>query len=407
MSRTIGQVKTKITSGLHGTTLNKISDFYGLCEDAAELMLARIDPLETTRRASLVNAVYDNVNEYSLPVDFKSPADLEPQANTGNNNNSSLSRTFGREFKSRKKNNTFAIAWREAVQFLRFRRSIRTPATIDKADSLTENGTWAVGGNASNLELDTFNYVAGIGSLSASVSSPGAVTNVSLRIGNNNTSYYTITVTAGHFEAFQNNWNLLRFNLLGATLTGSVDTTDMDYVRVTVNYNSGQSAYFEKTLTNGVDLSQNYMTAGAVFLYFFFDSITSLTLVRLDNIVAALGTLYDIEYYSNYLFRSAAGSWKGKPTIDTDLVNLSPTSYKIFEAEISRIITQQVEGAMGVFDFTYWDNHLEDEETGLYAQYATQFPSERFDAQTSYHDATSNTDMGYYPDIDGDETEVL
>ena len=408
MSRTIAQVKTKITSRLHGTTLNKISDFYTICQDAAELMLSRIDPVETTRKTTLTNAVYDNVYDYSLPSDFKSPADLVLQANADNTNNSTLQRTFAREFVNRKKNNQLAILWRDAVQFLRFSRNINTPVVVDKADSLTENGTWAVGGNASGLVLDTLNYVSGNGSLKANVSSSGALVNVIIRIGNDDSNYFHRTVTTGHFEAFKQGWNLLRFDISGMTEVGSVDMSAIDYVRVTVTYNTNQTAYYEKTLTNSLDLSENYDSDGAIFLYTYFDSTTNLTLLRLDNITANLGSMFDLTYYSNYLFRTSAGAWISKPTSDSDIVNLSEVSYKIFEAEISRIITQQVEGAMGIFDYTYWNTQLEGadgtgENTGLYADYLAQFPSERLESTTTYYDTSDNDRIGYYPDIDQDE----
>ncbi|MGA4923393.1 hypothetical protein, partial [Bacillus subtilis] len=71
------------------------------------------------------------------------------------------------------------------------------------------------------------------------------------------------------------------FDFSTATETGTVDMTTIDYVRVTVTYNTNQTAYFQKTLTQSLDLSGNYVSDGAVFLYQFFDSITSLTLMRL------------------------------------------------------------------------------------------------------------------------------
>lgn len=399
MSKTIGQLKTTITSRLHGTTLNKLSDFFTLCRDTAENMLSRIDPAETNRRALLTNAVYDKVYDYSLPSDFKAPSDLKKQNSQFNHSdNSSLSRTFSRQFNNNKADNSFAVVWENAVQFLRFAKYINIPALIDKADSLTENGAWAVGGNASDLVLDTLNYVSGNGSLKATVSSPGAVVNVILRIGSDSSNYYHKTITAGHFEAFTTGWNLCRFDLSSATLVGTVDTATIDYVRVTITYNTNQTAYYEKTLTNSVDLSVNsgdYFSNGAVFLYMDFGTVSSLSTMRLDNITANLGTLYDISYYSNYLFRTAGGTWIDQPTLDSDILNLSGVSYKIFEAEMCRIITQQIQGAMGMFDFTYWDRQLEGipndpDNPGLYAQYLQQFPSERIESQTDYYNVTDD-----------------
>lgn len=388
MSKTIAQLKTTITSRLHGTTLNKLSDFYTLCKDTAEEVLSRIDPVETQRRALLTNAIYNKVYDYSLPSDFKAISDLNKQVNRyENSDNSSLTKKFGREFNNQKKDNQFTLVWENGTQYMRFSKYLNTPLVIDKQDSLTENGTLAVGGNASGLVLDTLNYVAGTGSAKADVSSSGAVQSVSLYIGENSSNYYLKTITTGHFESFKTGWNLLRFDLASASLTGTVDTASINYYKVLVTYNSGQTAYFEKTLTTAVDMSDNYFTDGAVFTYFFFDSITSLALIRLDNITGNVGTLYDISYYSNCLFRDTSGNWITIPTVDTDIINLSTESYKIFEAEMCRIITQQVQGAMGAFDFTYWDLKLEgnSQRDGLYEQYLLKYPTERIEGEVDYY----------------------
>lgn len=391
MSRTISQIKTTISSRLHGTTLNKLSDFNTICKDAAENMLSRIDPQETGRTALLSNAVYDQVYDYAVPTDFKSPIDIRKQAGSVPTNYP-LNRTFSRQFNNQKLNGQFAIVWRDAVQFLRLSEYLNAPAIIDKADSLTENGSWTIGGNASDLTLDTLNYVSGTGSIRADVSSPGSIVNVILRIGNDSSNYYSKTVTAGHFEAFKTGWNLCRFDFSSATETGTVDMAEIDYVRITVTYNTNQTAYFEKTLTNAVDLSDNYLQDGSIFTYVRIQTSSSVSVIAIDNITANIGTYYETDYYSNYLFRNTSGTWIDQPTADTDIVNLSPVSYKIFEAEICKIITQQLQGAMGAFDFTYWNAMLEGDQDhlGLYDQYLEQFPSERVESQTDYYTITDD-----------------
>lgn len=57
-----------------------------------------------------------------------------------------------------------------------------------------------------------------------------------------------------------------------------------------------------------------------------------------------------------------------------------------------RMITQQVQGAMGAFDFTYWNLQLEgnDKMEGLYDQYERLYPSERIDGQTDYYNVTDD-----------------
>jgi len=397
-TKTIAQLKTTIASRLHGTTLNKLTDFYTLCRDTSEQVSSRADLAETNRRTLLTNAIYDRVFDYSLPADFKAPSDLKPQsANYNVSNNSSLSRTFSRQFANQKANNQFAVVWENGTQFLRFSKYINTPLLLDSADSLTENGAWAVGGNASDLVVDNLNYIAGTGSLKATVSSPGAVVNVILRIGSDSSNYFTKTITAGHFEAFMTGFNLCRFDLSDAIQTGTVVKTAIDYIRVTVTYNTNQTAFYEKTLSKVLDMSVNsgdYFSNGAVFLYLDFGTVLSLSTLRLDNITTQIGSLYDISYYSTSLFRTSAGTWINEPTVDTDLLNLSPTSFKIFEAEMCRMITQQVQGAMGAFDFTYWNLQLEgnNNQEGLYDQYERMYPSERIDAQTDYYNVSDDFD---------------
>jgi len=407
MSETIGQIKSTISSRLHGTTLNKIGNFYLICKEAGETVANRIDLQETRRRALLPNAVYDQVYDYALPSDFKAPIGLNKQAN--NKYNANQSRTYSNQFNNNKKDNSYAIVWEDMVQFLRFAKYLNSPLIIDKADSLTENGTWAISGNGTNLELDTNNYMSGIGSLKCDVSSPGSVVNVIMQLGNDSSNYYSKTITAGHFEAFQTGWNLCRFDLSDAVLTGTVDMANIDYITVTVTYNTNQTVTYTKTLTIPVDMSvDNFKSDGSVFIYIDFSTKTSLSTLRLDNITAQIGTLYDINYYSSFVFRNTSGVWIEEPTSDSDLVNLSPLSYRILDAEISKIITQQVQGSMGGFDLQYWNLQLEgnDNQEGLYDQYERQFPSERQEGQTNYYTFSQDLDDEYDEDESGWGTDT-
>jgi len=402
--RTIGQIKSVIQRKLHGTTLNKIGDFNTICRDAGELVLARIDPQETARKANLPNPVYDQVYEYAIPTDFKSPIDLYPQ-NRQNNQDTmpSLSRTFSKQFKNRRLNNQFAILWRDTVQFMKFSRYLTTPAVVDRCDSLTNNGTLTVGGNGSDLEIDTLNYISGTGSAKCAVSNAGSVVSVTLQIGENSSNYYSKTVTTGHFSAFTDGWNLTGFNLASATLTGTVDMSSINWWRITVTYNTNQTVYMERTLSTALDLSGNYLSDGSVFAYLSFTSVTSLTFLRIDSVTANIGSLFVMDYYSNKLFRNTAGTWLEAPTSDNDIINLSTDSYKIFEAELCRMITQEVQGAMGIFDFAYWELLLEgnEDKEGLYDQYLNKYPSERFDAVADYYNYAGDLDDGPYGPVEG------
>jgi hypothetical protein len=403
MSKTIGNIKSIISSRLHGTTLNKIGDFYLLCKEAGETVANRIDLQEARRRALLPNAVYDQVYDYALPSDFKAPISLNKQAN--NIYNGDQSRTYSNQFNNNKKDNSYAVVWEDMTQFLRFAKYLNTPLVIDKADSLTENGTWAISGNGSNLVLDTNNYMSGIGSLKCTTLSTGPVTSVTMNLGNDNSNYYSKTITSGHFQAFETGWNLCRFDLSDAILTGTVNMASINYISITVTHTAPVplTITFEKTLTTPVDMSvDNYKSDGAVFAYLDFSTVLSLSTLRLDNITAHIGTLYDINYYSSFVFRNTSGTWIEEPTSDSDLVNLSPLSYRIFDAELSKIITQQTQGSMGNFDYNYWNLMLEgnDNQEGLYDQYSRQFPSEREEGATTYYNFSS-TDEVYDEDERG------
>jgi hypothetical protein len=399
--KTVGQVRTTIAQRLHGTTLDNLGDFYELCNGAAEKVLTRIDPQETVRKTPLTSPVYSRIYDYLLPSDFKAPLDIRPQSDK--QNTTDLNRTFTREFENMKRNNQIQIAWVNGDQFLRFSRILDYPVIIDKADSLTENGTWLLTGNANTLSIDTLDYKSGTGSLRALTTANGSIVSVQIKVGNDASNYYTKTLTSAYLTSFTQGWNLLKSQINTMSLVGSVDMTDIGYVEITVTYDTNKTVVFTKVLTLSVDLSGDYFSNGAFFFYVSFDSLTSVTTVKLDNILAVNGTLFDLTYYSNAIFKDATtGEWKQFPTADTDIVMLSPDSYKIFEAELSKIGAQQNQGAMGGFDLGYWQLELEGNynegldsgQKGLYQLYQEKYPSERFEGSSTYF--VFDTDIDYY-----------
>jgi hypothetical protein len=115
-------------------------------------------------------------------------------------------------------------------------------------------------------------------------------------------------VTAAQDGAFHNGWNLLRFDWNGATVVGSPDETAVDYLRFTVNYNG-----------------------------------TAETDIRLDNIICNRGTIYEIDYYSKYLFTDGTTSaWKEKASDDSDIVNLDTDSYNIYLNKCAEFACQNI-----------------------------------------------------------------
>ena len=78
----ISDVEQELQGMLHGTTLNQITNLYGVFNRAARRVLADVDPQET-KIVSQFGKLYDGVFDYPLAVDVKGNkvVDLFPQAN--------------------------------------------------------------------------------------------------------------------------------------------------------------------------------------------------------------------------------------------------------------------------------------------------------------------------------------
>jgi hypothetical protein len=151
------------------------------------------------------------------------------------------------------------------------------------------------------------------------------ITSVQLKWGSSSVNHWKTTVT-GTSEglAFQDGWNLLKFDWQGSTETGTPNSNVVNYVEVTITYDG-----------------------------------TATPNCRIDNIVLRLGEIYNIKYYSKFLFRNNSGIWINKPTADTDIVNLDEDSYNILLFILSYLVTQKIQGEDGVFDRNFFEVELE------------------------------------------------
>ena len=351
MSYTIAKIKNDIQRKIHGTSLNKIQDIDGVINEAARDVLADVDPAETIRISQITNALYNKVFDYQLPSDLKGNKviDIRPQVNRTLNDN--FSQTYSEAFDLAKENNTFNIQYNSGVKSIRISKDLGSGNTISSLNGITNNGTWVVGNDATNLTEDGLNYITGGASLNfdldgsttdgylenstlesldlSKYENKGAlflyvylpdssiITNVDLRWGNDSSNYWNATATSQQNSvSFQNGWNLLRFDWNGATEIGTGDSENVDYSRITINYNG-----------------------------------TVDTDIRVDNLVIRLGSIYDIEYYSKFIFKSSAGTWKEEEDDDTDEINLDTDSYNLLLDKIMTIVAPQISGVDSGFDF--------------------------------------------------------
>lgn len=387
MSITLTNVKDRLAGKIHGASLNKIPDFFGLCHEAAGNVLERIDLKETIRISQITNALYDQVYDYVAPADLKDEVilDIRPQAKRALSDNAV--NTSGYEFDRNKENGTFTVKNNSGVKTLRISKSLTAPILLDGCDSLTANGAWAATASATNLAVDSLNKITGSASLKFDLSAAGssgyienstltavdmstlvntgalfvwvyipnatAITSVNLRWGSSSANYQHRTVTATQDNtSFITGWNLLRFDWDGSTAVGTIISTAVDYARVTFNYDG-----------------------------------TAVSSCRVDSIMGILGSIYEIEYQSSYLFKNSAGTWIEKPTADTDTLNMSVTSFPLFLYELAELCGQEIAGKDSNFDISV----IIAKKKEVWETYMASNKSERLKQRTTYYRKLNST----------------
>ena len=384
---TITDFKQRLAGKVHGTSVNKIQDFYGVVHEAAGNVLGAIDPKETIRISQIANALYDQVYEYVAPADLKDDAvlDVRPQASRTVSDN--FTNVYQESFDINKSNQDFTVQYNSGIKTLRISKALTAGIVAHTMNSITDNGTWATGGNATSLAVDSLNKVSGSGSLKFDISAAGStaylenstlsavdwstlvntgaifawayipnttdITSINLRWGSSSADYFHRTVTTTQNNtAFITGWNLLRFDWSGATAVGTSVNTAIDYLRVTFNYNG-----------------------------------TAVPSCRVDNIIGALGTIYDIAYYSNYLFKTSAGVWIEKPTDDSDIINLDVTGLGLLLYEVAEIVEQEIAGRDSSFDISYITN----KKKQVWDEYKATNKSERMKKRSVYYSLHGKT----------------
>lgn len=365
MSYSVSNLKGDLGGILHGTTVNQITNLDGLIYRAARDVLHDVDMDETQRIVPIANPVFQNVYDYPCPSDVKGNRiiDIRPQVNRQATD--LWRQVYPQAFDLRKENSLadeFSVQYNTAVKTLRINAPfLINPVVLNTCDSLTGNGTWAASGNASGLVIDNSNYVSNSGSLQFNLSAAAGTgsltnstmtaqdisdwlnqgtfflytylptgadfTNINLIVGSSASAYYSVNATVTQENtAFQDGWNLLAFNWLGASVTGVPDPTKINYLKVTWTYDG-----------------------------------TAQTAVRLDQITASLGTIMEVVYYSKFLFRDATtGAFQETVTDDSNLVNLDTESYNLLLYKVAQLAVQQQQGIDAIgYDGEFFEKEYE------------------------------------------------
>lgn len=396
MAYTITNLLTDISSVTHGTTINKIPNIYGIINRAARAVLLDVDPKETQRIVQLAQ-VFNDVFDYPCPIDLKGDreVDLRPQANRQPWD--VFVQDYAQTFDLTKNwslANQLYTQWNTGVKTLRIDApTLKSPIVL--CDTSTITG-WTATTGAQNLSLDTTQNVAGGGAIQFDLAAGSAtgsiqistltqinvttninidtefywvylptassVTSLTVRWGSDITSnYYTYTATVTQQgTAFQNGWNLIAVPWVSSTKVGTPVVTAFDSIQLIVAYNS--------TLQTGL---------------------------KFCNFTSNTGYIFELQYYSKYLFRDATTNvfqeTVSSSSDNSKLINFDTESYNLLFNKTAFYVCQALQGADASYDADYWQT----EYSQALARYRAQNPSEAMKKAEVYYRMPRKGYTGY------------
>lgn len=339
MTYTIATLAAHIERELHGRTTDRLQDVYETAYQAGLILLSHTDPKETQRTTQITPQVFDDVTLYASPADFKAYIDVHPNNGVRTQN----TRVGQNEHATSSNAPLIAEQWRDGARYLLIKKYPQTGRKVvienfDTTDGLT------TGGDAGALSTNALNTREGATSIETELSGATGTATIEKTVTTQDLSVYRLlsswflhvyipagqksrfvsftlkhgnsdgvdwgkTVTTQHNgAAFNDGWNLLRFDWSTATQSGSVDETAMDYMKITITYSAG----------------------------------TAIPGVLLDNLNIQMGDIYDLDYYSNYLFMNSSGTFLEKPSDATDIIALSSDSYNLYASIASMLACKEV-----------------------------------------------------------------
>lgn len=384
MSRfyTVAELAGDINSKLsNGSAQVQVSDFYARIDEGRRRMLKKIDPPELVRNAYLEEAIYDQINKYAIPDDLVYTNIINLRKLSGYRNvdrqSTPLEQVYRRRFDQKRvdSKNVFSVNYTNGLKTMSIFRPTGLPECqsqiINKADSLTVDGIWNVGGNVVNLTLDKLKYISGHGaikfdfnssstegSIEVALTTPsdlfsfletGAVftwldisnflvlRTVKMTLFSSDTQYYEMTVNSAHDNnVWANNWNLLKYQLSSMIAVNAPNPRAITGVRF------------------------DFTTNGEAMLG-----------CHLDNIIARRGQVYDIDYQSAFIIMDAdTGAWKKRATSPNDIVIAEEDTYQILMLESAISVMEEATNST-----TYTSTHITNitqELNGIPAKYRGQ-----------------------------------
>lgn len=397
MTFTIQNLASAIERELHGRDVVRLQDIYETAYQAGLILLSECDPKETQRRAQVSPQLFDDETVYSAPEDFKASIDIYPTGGRieGYEDMDDFRSVNQREMSMRKSIEAPMISekWIDGTRYLLCRKypSNTSKVQLEGFDATTGFST---GGLIGALSTNRLNYVQGSASMQLTLD--GTLTQgwiekstlaeqdltnydglgawfmkVFIPSGYSSrftsfkayhgsgagTDWFHKTVTTQHDgTSFRDGWNTLRFDWSTASESGSVDVTAMNYMQLDINHTVG----------------------------------TDIPGVLVDDFNVQLGTMYDLDYYSNFLFKTSAGVYLEKPTDMSDIITLSSDSYMVF-SDLAALLAC---GEVGSLKEDYkrlsarvgWPTNPDDPFLGSLGTYKRRNPSQEPTVTTSLRD---------------------
>jgi len=385
VSNIIQDVDRKLHSG--GTS--QTQDFYGALDEARRNLVSKISPPELVRTTYIEEALYDQVERYAVPSELKFKEVINIVMLSSYRNVDTLSRplkqVYSRQFSQKRPGarNVFAINYENGIKYanifnMKGMYNAQQQA-IHEANSLTEDGTWNVGGNMVNLRADSLKYITGTGSLAFDINNSsntgyienhtlesfdledfiqkGAVftffdipvqdiiSSIKITLGSDSTNLatdlYQFTVNRPHDgNEFISGWNMLRFPITEMSQVGTPNPKALTYIRFDIT-------------TTGVSMNN----------------------VRLENIIAKKGNVFEMVYNSSYCFIDpVTGIWKKRATANSDMTPLEEETYQILMLETASVIQKELYGNNSGAKSDITD--IEGQLKYAYREYNDKYPSE-------------------------------
>ncbi len=379
---TYSQLKSRINAGIKGK-IGILIDARETINQVVREVTSAIDLVSARRSTAMIPNLFTGPNEYAAPADIKNGGIIGINTQT-NVKQTKYDLVTPQEFNQRQDRNTIAFDDADFIKKILVNASVNDlNITLAALDSITSGGgTWAVSSTgATNLVADSDDYVRENASLSFDISAiagqttagiknttlnafdltnylggNGAVfvwayitsitglTNYILKIGNDASNYYPITVTAASDgTAFKTGWNLLRFDLTSLTATGTVAPTTCRYVEL-------------------------YMTK--------LTSKVSETKYRFDGLYLRKGVKNNLIYYSKYGWMNSSGTYIENSTADSDLLLADTDEFNLFVAKGVELAGYEVDEINIIGRGKYAANSATTRYDSQKKQYTTQNPSD-------------------------------